>query len=193
MDNLERIFDEILVEANDGLRYDGINIKFHTLDKVNLSGTYNDVPVLIIKNKKEIISKLKTYVEIVLKQKKLNANKSNIKKCLSLLWSSACYEDFSKPNMFIDNRINFYINDDFLDKDKEYKDIVIKKRVEPIYKETPYAFKAYMKLDDKKYYLPSINYGISNDTWVYNKPYYDYSFYEMGLKLSCLKYFYQNK
>ena len=47
--------------------------------------------------------------------------------------------------------------------------IVIKKRAESIYKETPYAFKAYMKLGEDKYYLPYINYGISNDTcYIYN-------------------------
>ena len=33
--------------------------------------------------------------------------------------------------------------------------------------------------------------GIGNDKWTYYKPYYDYSLYEMGLKLSCLKYYYQ--
>ena len=33
--------------------------------------------------------------------------------------------------------------------------------------------------------------GIGNDKWTYYKPYYDYSLYEIGLKLSCLKYYYQ--
>lgn len=169
MDNLEAIFDEVIDEANDGIKYNDIFIKFHTLDRCALNGTFTDVPILVIKNKKEIINKLKIYVDIVLKHKKLDNNKTNIKKCLSLLWANACYEDFSSPNLYIDNRINFYINDDFLTHDKEDNGIVIKKKVEPIYKETPYSFNAYIKIEDEKYYLPSINYGISNDTcYIYN-------------------------
>ena len=169
MDNLEEIFDEVIEEAHDGIKFNGINIKFHTFDKLSLTGSFTDVPILIIRNKKELLNKLKTYIEIILKEKKLDANRNNIKKCLSLIWSNACYEDFSKPNNFIDNRINFYINNDFLNKEIRNNNIVIKKWSESIYKETPYAFKAYIKIDDEKYYLPSINYGISNDTcYVYN-------------------------
>lgn len=169
MDNLEAIFDEVIEEANEGIKFNGINIKFHTFDKMALTGSFTDVPILIIRNKKELLNKLKTYIELVLKEKKIDINKSNIKKCLSLIWSNACYEDFSSPNAFIDNRINFYINNDFLSKEKIIDNIVIKKWTESIYKETPYAFKAYMKINDNKYYLPSINYGISNDTcYIYN-------------------------
>ena len=167
--DIEKIFDEIIEEANDGIEFDNIKIKFHTLDKVCLSDTFSDVPILVIKNKKELVNKLKTYVFTVLDYKKLDISKQNIKKIISLLWANACYEDFSKPNNYIDNHINFYINDDFLNKDKEINNIVIKKRAESIYKETPYAFKAYMKLGEDKYYLPYINYGISNDTcYIYN-------------------------
>jgi len=169
MDNIEDIFDEILEEANDGIKYNDIFIKFHTLDGCALNGTFTDVPILIIKNKKELINKLKIYVDVVLKEKKLEMNKRNIKKCLTLIWANACYEDFSKPSSFIDNRINFYLNDDFLSQDKEIGDIVIKKRTEAIHKETPYSFKSYIKVDKEKYYLPSINYGISDDTcYIYN-------------------------
>lgn len=168
MDNIEEIFDEFLKDASEGIKFNDGIIKFHTLDKLSLSGTFNDVPILIINNKKELISKLKTYIELVLDKNDIVANKSNIKKCMTELWSSACYEDFSRPYIFLDNRINFYINDEFLNKDVKYDNIVIKRDVEPSYKETPYAFKAYIK-DEKKYYLPSINYGISNDTcYIYN-------------------------
>ena len=167
--DIEKIFDEIIEEANDGIEFDYIKIKVHTLDKACLSGTFNDVPILVIKNKKELVNKLKTYVFTVLDYKRLDISKQNIKKIISLLWANACYEDFSKPNSYIDNHINFYINDDFLNKDKEINNIVIKKRAESIYKETPYAFKAYMKIGEDKYYLPYINYGISNDTcYIYN-------------------------
>ena len=169
MDLIEKIFDEILEEAHEGISYNDINIRFDILDKCGLSGFFNDVPVLIIRNKKELINKLSTYVDIVLKQKKLEKNRYNIKKCISLLFSNACYEDFSKPGDFIDNRINFYINDDFLSSEKVVNDIVIKKVSAPINKETPYAFKAYYTKDDERYYLPSIYYGISNDTcYIYN-------------------------
>ena len=168
MDNLETIFDDFLSDANDGITLDGINIKFHTLDKTNLKGTYNDVPILVIKNKKELINKLKTYVDIVLKHDNLIDNNANIRKIIISLFSNACYEDFSNPNLFIENRINFYINDDFLNTSSKEGNIVIKRSVEPILKETPYAFKAYID-DEDKYYLPTINYGISNDIcYIYN-------------------------
>ena len=105
MDNLEEIFDEFLLDAHDGINCNGNTIKFHTLDKLSLSGTFNDVPILIIKNKKELVAKLKTYLDIVMKKEGIVKNKSNIKKCLQDLWINACYEDFSMPYIFLENRI----------------------------------------------------------------------------------------
>lgn len=168
MDNLETVFDAFLADANDGIKLDDIFIKFHTLEKTSLTGTYNDVPILIIKNKKELLNKLRTYIDIVLEHDNLKGTNSDIRKIIISLFSNACYEDFSNPNLFIENRINFYINDDFLENSSKEGNIVYKRNVEPILKETPYAFKAYIDGEDK-YYLPTINYGISNDVcYIYN-------------------------
>ncbi len=39
--------------------------------------------------------------------------------------------------------------------------------------------------------LETVEVGLSNDKWSYIKPYYDFSFYELGFKLSCLKYYFE--
>lgn|SRR5574344_205336 len=161
MEKIEKIFDEVITDAEDGIKFNDINIQFHTLEKYSINSTYNDgMPILIIHNKKELINKLKQYIELVLDTKKLDHDDKNIKKCISLLWANACYEDFSNPSRFIDNHINFYLNNDFMDNSKVLDKIVMKRVTQSIYKETPYAFKAYV--DD--YELPSINYAISDDT-----------------------------
>ena len=165
MDNLELLFDEFIDEAYDGIKCNGHLLKFHTLDKQALLGHFSDVPILIINNKKELINKLRTYLTIVLNREHLKDDKYNIKKCLSSLWINACYEDFSHPYAFIDNRINFYINDDFLNDGVVDGDFTLKRIEQSISKETPYAFMACLNEE----YLPSISYGISNDTcYIYN-------------------------
>lgn len=164
MDNLEEIFDNIIKEAEDGITYKDITIKFHTLEKYSLNSSYNDgIPILVIKNKKELLNKLKQYILLVVDAKKINISKSNIKKCITLLFANACFEDFSNPTKFVDNHINFYLNNEFLNDDKVVDNIVIKRITQTIYNETPYAFKAYLVNNDKKYYLTNISYGISND------------------------------
>lgn len=165
MDNLiEDVFNQILVEAEEGIKYENMDIKFHTLEKYTLNSSYNDfIPVLIINNKKELINKLKQYVELVIKIKKLETNKNSIKKCIISLLSNACYEDFSNPTRFVDNHISFYINNDFMSHELVNGNIRMKRVTQPIYKETPYAFKACIKEKDECYYLPNISYGISGD------------------------------
>ena len=165
MDNLELLFDEFIDEAYDGIKCNDSILKFHTLDKQALVGTFSDVPILIINNKKELINKLKTYLTIVLSREKLKDDRYNIKKCLASLWLNACYEDFSHPYAFIDNRINFYINDDFLNDDITTGEYTLKKMEQSLTKETPYVF----KVNREKKYFPSISYGISNDIcYIYN-------------------------
>lgn len=172
MEKIEELFNEIIEEAEEGIKYNNINIEFHTLEKYSIKNSYNDgMPILIIHNKKELINKLKQYVSLVLETKKIEVNDKNIKRCIALLWANACYEDFSNPSRFIDNHINFYLNNDFMSDIKILGRIIMKRVNEPIYKETPYAFKAYVK--DIEYELPTINYGISDDTcYIYslNKP-----------------------
>src|SRR5574344_1650269 len=151
---VEEIFDELLIEVETGIKYNNINIKFHTLEKYSINSTFNDsVPILVIKNKKELVNKLK----------KLEINKITIKKCISLLLANACYEDFSNPSKFIDNHIGFYLNNDFMSNSKKIGSITMKRVTQTIYKETPYAFKAIIN-GPEKYYLPNVNYGISRST-----------------------------
>lgn len=165
MDKLiEEVFDEVIMEADDGIKYKDITIKFHTLEKYLLNSSYNDcIPILIIKNKKELVNKIKQYIKLIIEVKKLNVNRSSIKKCLILLFANACYEDFSNPTRFVDNYINFYLNTDFMENDKIKDNIIMKKMSQSITAETPYIFKTYIKDGDNKYYLPSISYGISED------------------------------
>jgi len=39
--------------------------------------------------------------------------------------------------------------------------------------------------------LERVEVGYSDDKWSYLKPYYDFTFYELSLKLACLKYYYE--
>ena len=50
------IFDELLLEAEDGITFKDINIRFHTLEKYTLNSSYDDsIPILIIRNKNLLI------------------------------------------------------------------------------------------------------------------------------------------
>ena len=165
MDKLEEIFDKVILEAEEGIKIKNFDIKFHTLEKYSLNSSYNDgIPVLVIKNKKELLNKLKQYLELVVDVKKIDNNRNSIKKCIALLFLNACFEDFSNPTKFVDNHINFILNNEFLSEDKVRGNIVIKRVTQSIYNETPYAFKAYINDGDKKLVLANISYGISDNT-----------------------------
>lgn len=164
MDNIEELFDKVIIEAEDGIKIKNTVIRFHTLEKYSLNSSYNDgIPILVIKNKKELLNKLKQYLELVVDVKKIEVNKNSLRKCIALLFSNACFEDFSNPTRFIDNHINFYLNNEFLENDKVVGNIVIKRITQSIYSETPYAFKAYLVDNDKKLLLANISYGISDN------------------------------
>lgn len=160
MDKLiEQIFNEFILEAEDGININDINIKFRALEKYTINSSYNDgIPVLIIKNKKELINKLKQYIELVLTN---DFEPKEIKKALIFLFANACYEDFSNPIKFIDNHINFYLNNDFLEDEKQIEDISIKQEKQTLSGKAPYIFKSEIKEDN--YLFPKIEFGISEN------------------------------
>lgn len=165
MDKIEEIFTSFLDEAEDGIKLGKINVKFHVLEKTSLNGTWNDVPILIVKDREELLEKIKKYVEVVLDIYNLKDDKTNIRKCLIYLFANACYEDFSNPISFIETRINFFKSNKFLNEEIKVKGIILKKELSPITEETPYIFKAYLKDND----IPTLSYGISKDTcYIYN-------------------------
>ena len=157
MANLTSILDSILEDASN-------NNLFHTLNKYSLNNSFNNcTPVLIIKNKEELINKIRNYVEIVSDNYVIRLTVENIRKIIVLLFTNATYEDFSNPIKFINNQINFYLNDEFLKDEIKRENNIMKKEKQQFGNITPFSF---------IYGKNKINYGISENTcYIYDIEY----------------------
>ena len=83
--------------------------------------------------------------------------------------------DWQHPKVLLDEWKSY-------DLENKYNDYDIKKTV---YGEgTP-------ELEDNFSKIVETEYDYNNEKFKYLKPYYDFTFYEMGLKIACLKYYYK--
>lgn len=148
MVDLTSIFDNVVKEASNKNLY-------HTLDKYSLNNSFtHNNPILIIRDKEKLICKLDKYIDITCDFYKLDKNTDNIIKIINNLFKNATYEDFSNPLNFIDNQINYYLNENIIKKDYKINNINIKNYKQQFNSTTPYIF---MFGNDK------IEYGISNN------------------------------
>lgn len=182
MDNkYHDIFISILKEAEQGrieiIKEDSLfyNIHFHT--KKQPLETFDDLfPVLEINGnqffwlwEKYVDSALSFYPKLPYKEEEA------IKKCASVVFSNATYEDFKNPEVYFKRRIDFFYNTKeelcigtdnlpmFLD-----SRIVIAIRKQNMMCETPYAFTPYLQKEEKgkcvSYELPTLYFGVSQNT-----------------------------
>ena len=195
----------IYIEENEILTINGINTGIE-LPKEIFKAIYQCSYINDSFNEELYNEKLKEYLLNYMDIKGELGNYNSIEK--SLKWfgygnkisiSKLLKTDNQFKNQYIHDFLN--IETDVLESFKTFTNIALLslriKENEEIDELYPQDFNSFFwgenkpKMKDIFNSLDKVEVGISNDTWVYYKPYYDYSFYEMGLKLSCLKYFYQ--
>ena len=187
---MKEIFYEIIKEAKTGkividneewpigfntIIYDNNAVKISFFNDFNLS-------TLVIKNEEEFLNYLKIYLEKELKsQRRIPSliNKSDIyKRIISYLFVNASIKDFEDPISYLKTRIDFLDNNSltnintninlgkiFTPKIEEDIYLTIKSSKQGIMMETPEVITIGISNNKgQRFRLPSISYGISNDT-----------------------------
>ena len=166
--NLKNGYIEVPVYDNN---FNGEKITFNiTIDAFDKESPY----YLNIYDKDRLINLLYEYTNTIVEFDN-NINSENIYDkityYLTLIWANATYEDLRDPLSFIQRYIDFNNNQTFDSINYSSNigyfdgadiDIIIKR--EPLNMETPYSFGAIIRLSDNIYQLPSICYGISDNT-----------------------------
>lgn len=183
------IFYEIMMEASIGkviIDDEDWPIAFNTIvtDPKNPKEIVKEdnFTTLLIKNEEKFYSLLEKYIAIEMKKNRptlkfyKNPLKNKIKWLMSYLWINASEEDFKNPEEYIERRIA-YLEDNrlsYFEKKVEIPlnetlpntNLVIQKNSCNTSMETPYKMDFTLEKKDSKdtYPLPSIYYGISNNT-----------------------------
>lgn len=185
---MKTIFKELIKEANIGnviIDDESWPIAFNTkiLEENKIYENENNFSTLIIKDKEEFFKLLRKYLKLELeKNRKIpkfykNISHNKIKWLMAYLFVNATCSDFSNPNEYIRREISFLEDntfdylDDGIDIDMEcFSDskLRIKHEVSSTSMETPNKINLSLikNIDNKEveYNLPSIYYGIDNDT-----------------------------
>ena len=139
------------------------------------NGTVYYIPTLKVDNKEIFFNTLTEIIEKYLSMYHFSraiekVGKNNVVKSIILtIFSNARYVDYELPVSYMNRYIDFfydtrvldnYIDDIFL---LLHSSIVTHTRKEEFGYETPYYFETFIINGSDKYYLPNINYGISNN------------------------------
>ncbi len=140
------------------------------------NGTSNYLPTLKVENKKIFFNHLtqliNKYIEFYqLEEAIVEFGENNLIKDIVLtILSNARYVDYENPVVYMDRYINFFDNYYSLNNEienislLENSNIITNTKKEKYGYETPYCFETIITNGSDKYYLPNINYGISNNT-----------------------------
>ncbi|MBR2827630.1 MAG: hypothetical protein IKE70_00140 [Bacilli bacterium] len=183
------IFYEIMTEARMGRVIIGEEdwpIAFNTIiiDKKNPKEIIKEgnLSTLIIRNEEIFYSLLEKYIALELKYNRPTIKfykeplKNKIKWLMSYLWINATAEDFKNPEEYIERRMNFledhsmsYLENKIeipLKENLPNTNLIVQKSICNTSMETPYKMDFTLQKQDSKdsYPLPSIYYGISNNT-----------------------------
>ena len=152
---VKELFLDFLNQADNGRVFDGefyYNIHIHT------KYCDDDIPVLMIKNEELFYKYLNEYFELI------PLNKRN----MAWLFINMTTEDFNNPENYIRRVIEFTKNRLLTDKQIEQISLLfdsdIDVTVQEYNLETPYSYNLIITNGDDNYILPSISYGIDNDT-----------------------------
>jgi len=184
MKSIKETFYELVDEAKDGkviLDDEPFNIVFNTIVEDDKS-FFNDEnkQSLIIDDMDLFLIKLSLYVDLELEAKRRmmpiskDIEDNKVKTIIANLFVNASYKDFTDPVRFIEKRIDFLKDKTFSNYDNGVviplgeellnSNLHIVNEVDSIHSETPNKMTFYLEKDGDKYYLPSINYGISGNT-----------------------------
>ena len=184
MKTVKEIFYELIDEAKDGkVMLDGepFGIMFNTILENN-KYFFNDETKesLIVEDMDLFLIKLSEYVDLELAAKRRmmpiskDVEDNTVKTLIASLFTNASFKDFEDPVKFIERRIDFLKDKTFANYDNGVviplgeellnSNLHIVNELDSVHSETPYKMSFYLEKDGDKYYLPSINYGISNGT-----------------------------
>lgn len=185
---MQKVFEELIKEASNGkviIEDETWPIAFNTeiLEENKVYENDNNFSTLIIKNKNEFFKLLRKYLKLELKKNRKipkfykDTNRNKIKWLMSYLFVNASSSDFLNPEDYLRREISFLEDNTFnfldkgieLDMDKLLNSkLRIKREVSPTTMETPnkITLSLVKKINDEEveYRLPSIYYGIDNDT-----------------------------
>ena len=184
MKTIKEVFYELIDEAKDGqviLDDEPFNISFNTVIE-NDKAFFNEETKesLMIEDMDLFLIKLSEYVDLELDAKRRmmpiakDVEDNTVKTLIANLFVNASYKDFADPVSYIERRIDFLKDKTFSNYDNGViiplgeellnSNLHIINEVDSIHSETPNKMSFYLEKDGDKYYLPSINYGISGDT-----------------------------
>ena len=191
---LDIFYNNIIPEAMTGKIdcYMYYNVAFHTyfqesdlFYECKINNKYLLLPTLVIKDKSKFDSLLIEYINEAMtfydksnfypevydgSYSTLENNVCIEKVLLALLWTNATIEDFENPCEFLERRIKFF--NMVIDEGEKYLgyssvlngEIYTNISKDNTGQETPYSIKSKIKNCEEEYDLPSVRFGISDDT-----------------------------
>lgn len=165
--NINKIIDEVIYEMQYG-KVDAdiiLFMKMHT----NNSSHFEITPVLNLDNKELLYSKIDEYTTIFKNVPNFllsDTKEKYLKRVITILFSNMSIDDFNDPCLYVQRQINFRNNRLLEDKSIEapFFESQIDIEIEHSGKETPYCFSPTLVNGCNFYILPTISYGISDDT-----------------------------
>jgi len=137
------------------------------------NGTVNYLPTLIVNNKEEFFETLKLIINKYLNFYDFNrafkqfGEEEIIKSIIIALFSNARYVDYENPIDFMNKYMDFFdeytINNTISIPVLGDSQIKTNTKKDIFGYETPYYYESYIEKDNNRYYLPNINYGISDN------------------------------
>jgi len=166
MVNIKELIDEIINEMEQGKVKSDMILLMKMHSKYSLD--YELTPVLNLENKELLYSEIEKYI-LNFKNKifilSVEEQREYLKRIIALLFADMSINDFNDPVLYV-QRKNDFINNKLLE-DKTIDSIFFESQIvmeiKPYSKETPYCFES-MLVNEECYKLPTISYGISNDT-----------------------------
>lgn len=165
--NIDKLIDEILHEISFG-KVDSDIILFMKMHTTK-SFEHEMTPVLNLKNKEILYEKIKEYIYLFKDSKiflQSDSKEGYIKRQITLLFADMSINDFNDPHLYIQRKIDFMKNPLLENKVIECpsleSDIIIDTKYYG--KETPFCFSTNLTNGVDSYDLPTISYGISNNT-----------------------------
>jgi hypothetical protein len=167
MDNINRLIDEVINETKTGT----VNADVKLYMKINTSNSsyFHLIPTLNLENKELLYLKINEYISLnknVISIIPSDEKGGYIKRLIALLFSDMSFNDFNNPILYVQRKIDFMKNKLLEDKNIYIpffeSELII--NIKGYAKETPFCFNSMLKDNEFNYLLPTISYGISDDT-----------------------------
>lgn len=166
MDSITSIIEQILKELESGIVQAEMKyrMRIHTL----VSTDFELTPTFSINNKEKFYNKIKEYVEIYRSTDcYFEENEEYIKGIIACLFANMSISDFHDPEKYVKRMIDFRKNRFLENKSTSYIESLegfIEIKIQNAANETPFCFQAKIVDEENQYLLPTINYGIAEDT-----------------------------